>query len=35
MKILVIEDEQPNFLRLKKLLSEIDPKCTIEGPLVS
>ncbi len=35
MKILVIEDEQPNFLRLKKLLSEIDPKCTIDGPLVS
>lgn len=35
MKILIIEDEQPNFLRLKKLLNELHPSYTIEGPLIS
>lgn len=35
MRILIIEDEQPNFLRLRKLLNDIDPSCSIEGPLAS
>lgn len=35
MKILIIEDEQPNFLRLKKLLNDIDPTFAVEGPLIS
>lgn len=35
MKILIIEDEQPNFFRLKKQLAGIDPTYTIEGPLTS
>lgn len=35
MKILIIEDEQPNFLRLKKLLAKIDPAYEIDGPLTS
>lgn len=35
MKILIIEDEQPNFLRLKKLLNELHPSYIIEGPLIS
>lgn len=35
MKILIIEDEQPNFLRLKKLLGQLDRSWIIEGPLIS
>lgn len=35
MRILIIEDEQPNFLRLKKLLGDIDASFAIEGPLIS
>ncbi|MCM1449008.1 MAG: LytTR family DNA-binding domain-containing protein [Clostridiales bacterium] len=35
MKILIIEDEQPNFLRLKKLLNDIDPTFVVEDPLIS
>ena len=35
MKILIIEDEHPNFLRLKKLLKELDSSYTVEGPLIS
>ncbi|MDE7024829.1 MAG: LytTR family DNA-binding domain-containing protein [Paramuribaculum sp.] len=35
MKILIIEDEQPNFIRLNKQLTDIDPSYTIEGPLTS
>lgn len=35
MKILIIEDEQPNFLRLKKLLNDIDSSYIVEGPLIS
>lgn len=36
MKILIIEDELPNYMRLKKLLAEIEgPAHIIEGPLIS
>lgn len=32
MKILIIEDETPNFLRLQKLLNDIIPEAEIVGP---
>ena len=35
MKILVLEDEQRNAMRLIRLLNGIDTTFTIEGPLAS
>lgn len=35
MKILVIEDEKRNFIRLKKQLLEIGPDYEIDGPVIS
>lgn len=35
MKILILEDEQRNAARLKRLLADIDGTFTIEGPLTS
>lgn len=35
MKILLIEDEEPAAIRLKKLLKEIEPDAVIEGNIVS
>ena len=35
MKILVIEDEKRNFVRLRKMLLEIAKDCEIDGPVAS
>lgn len=35
MKFLIIEDEEPNFLHLKQLLSKIKPEAKIVGPIKS
>lgn len=35
MNILILEDEQMNFNRLKKMLQSISPKYTVQGPLAS
>ncbi len=35
MKILIIEDEERSFTRLKRLLENIDPSFEIEGPITS
>lgn len=33
MKVIILEDEQPNFLRLERLLKEIQPDIQITGPI--
>lgn len=35
MKILILEDEQRNAMRLIRLLNDIDTTFIIEGPLIS
>lgn len=35
MRILIIEDEEPSFLRLKKMICGLDQGHIIEGPLIS